>query len=274
MEHKDLVATSAPDGSRFALISTRGGSVNLWLVSADGRRFEALTQDAYGIMGASEAGRECVRFSPDGKNLAFIARHNLWVLGLADRQARSLTFDGGVRALCWNPAGDALAVVQNNDVRRVALDGSSNRLMVLGGATQADIAWGPSPQTSTLIFYMGQGVSQVDDALNTALVAPSTVEPNAMALFPNAIVLLAPAVSGGEVEAYSAAYAGGAKAVQITQGGASAVWASADGQSLYFMRDGILWSCNLDGSKARPLGASLMDHVNLGALEPVAGACP
>jgi len=269
----DLMAASAPDGTRFALLSSRGGSVNLWLVSADGRHFEALTQDEAGIMKASQATQESFSFSPDGKNLAYIDRNNLWVVSLAGRQARTLTFDGDIEALAWAPTSDALAVVQNNDVRRVALNGSSNRILVLGGCIQPDVAWSKNPQNPTDLYYMGHGAARVDDAMNTTLLAPSSVENNSMAVLASGIALLAPASSGGQAEVYLAPNGAASKPTQITQGGATAVFASSDGQTLYFLRDQILWRCELDGTHARPLAAAPMGRINIGALIPLPGAC-
>jgi hypothetical protein len=269
----DLMAASAPDGSQFALISTRGGGVNLWLVSADGRAYQALTQDDVGIMPASSVNKDSLAFSPDGKSLAYIDRGNLWVLGLSTLQARSLTFDGGVRALCWSPAGDALAVIQNTSLRRVAANGSSNILEVDGACTQPLVAWSKDAKSPNNIFFWGLGAEEVDETLATDVVMASPVQPNSLALLGTGLAMLAPSASS-QTEVFLAPYTAGANApVQITQGGASAVWASAGGQALYFMRDQVLWRCALDGSLAKPLGAVPMSHINLGPLAPLPGAC-
>lgn len=269
----DLMAASAPDGSQFALVTTRGGGVNVWLVSADGRTDQALTQDDAGIMPASSVTKDSLAFSPDGKSLAYIDRGNLWVLDLGTLQARSLTFDGGVRALCWAPAGDALAVIQNSSLRRVAANGSSNILEVDGACTQPLVAWSKDPKSPNDIFFWGLGAEQVDETLSTNIVMASPVQPNSLALLSSGLAMLAPA-STSETEVFLAPYIAGANGpAQITQGGASAVWASAGGQALYFMRDQVLWRCALDGSLAKPLGAVPMSHINLGLLAPLPGAC-
>jgi WD40 repeat protein len=273
LDGDDLAACSAPDGSQFALVTSRSGGVNIWLISADGRSYEALTQDDAGIMPASGVTKDSLAFSPDGKTLAYIDRGNLWVISLADLQTRSLTFDGGVRALCWAPSGEALAVVQNNSLERVAANGSSNVTVVDGDCTQPLVAWSKDPQEPNDMFFWGRGAEQVDDAMDTDLLMPSTVQPNSLALLPTGVALLAPSSSNAQTEVFVAPFTGNDGPTQVTQGGASAVWASPGGRTLYFLRDQVLWRCDLDGSKAKPLGAVPMAHINLGALAPLPGAC-
>jgi hypothetical protein len=269
----DLIAVSSPDGSQFALLTNRGGSLNIWLFSADAMKYEPLTQDDTGIMPAADASQYSMAFSPDGKSLAYIARGELWIETLADRQARTLTFDGEVHALSWAPSGEALAVVQDKNLRRVAANGSSDMAIVAGACTQPVVAWSTNAQAPNDIFYLGHGLNRVDEALDTQLLMASPIDPNTFALLPGSVALLAAAPMGARTEVFTIGTADGATPNQVTQGGASGVWAFPDGQALYFMRDHLLWSCGLDGSRAKPLGAVPVDHISLGALIPLPGGC-
>ena len=272
VEGDDFFAASSPDGSQFALLTNRGGSVNLWLISADGRKVEALTDDDAGIIAPDKVAKNSVAFSPDGKNIAYIARNELWVLELDNRQARTLTEDGGIRALTWAPTGESLAVIENANLRRVELNGENNRTLVADGCDQPDLAWSANPSTPNNIYYLGRGAVQLDEQLKKTLLLPSTVLPNSLALLPSGLALLAPSVAGLS-EVFLASFNVKDPMTQITQGGATAVWAATGGKAIYFLREQVLWRCNLDGSKAAPLGAVPMYNVNIGFLTPLQGGC-
>jgi len=270
LDGDDLCAASSPDGTHIALISSRGGSVNLWLLSADGRTVEALTDDDAGIMDPKDVSAESLAFSPDGKSLAYIARGEAWVMGLADRQTRTLGNDAGVRALLWSPAGDYLAVVQSDNLWRLALNGD-DRSLVNGGCDQAELTWSRDPK-DTGIYFLRRGLSTVSNTQKVDLVMPSPINPNSMASVEGGIAILVPSASG-QPEVFLVGLGAKHSSTQITQGGASAVWGSPDGKTLFFMRDQVIWRSELDGSKAKPLGAVPVSHVSMGMLPPYPGAC-
>jgi len=267
----DLIAASSPDGTQLALLSTRGGSVNLWLISSDGRQSSAVTDDDAGIMDADAVNACSLAFSPDSKNLAYIARGEAWVLRLSDRQTRTLTYNGGVRAVAWNPAGDSLALVQDANIRRIDVAGGTIRTLVANGCDQPNLAWSLSAKSDD-VFYLGRGASRVNGSNKAELLMPSSVQPNSLALLPSGVALLAPSNSG-QPEVFVAPYSAKESPTQVTQGGAQRVLASPTGKSIYFVREGSLWRCEIDGSHSRQLGAVPVSNINVGQLPPLPGAC-
>lgn len=273
LDGDDLAAATTRDGSRLALITNRGGSVNLWLVSPDGKVFERLTDDEAGIMPAADARDQSLAFSPDGKMLAFIKRGDVWIMNLADREPRTLSSAGGAMALAWSSDSKWVAAVLGKSIHKLGATGDMDRMVAAEACDQPSLAWNPDSKSDE-IFFLGRGVSKVNGARHIDLVAPSSVVPNSLAVQASAkgVALLAPSASG-QPEIYFAPL-GGKGTAQVTQGGASAVWASLTGKQLYFLRESVLWRCETDGSKAHPLGAVPVSHVSLGILPPLKGACP
>ena len=104
------------------------------------------------------------------------------------------------------------------------------------------------------------------------LLMPSSVQPNSLALLPSGVALLAPSNSG-QPEVFVAPYSAKESPTQVTQGGAQRVLASPTGKSIYFVREGSLWRCEIDGSHSRQLGAVPVSNINVGQLPPLPGAC-
>ena len=275
VEGDDYLANVGPDGTRFVLLSNRTGSLNYWLVSADGRNFERLTDDDAGVIKASDINGQVMAFSPDNKLLAFVMRGEAWIMNLKDRQPRVLTKGGKVRALAFSPDNKWVAVVQGQSVRRIATSGQPMQLLASDACDQPSLAWNPDPKADELYFF-GRGVQRVNAKRQVDLVAPSTSRPNQVTLLPPASVALLAPSNSGQAEVFVAGIAGakGAAFTQVTQGGAEAVWASANGKTLFFLRERVLWRCDLSGLKAKPLGSVPVGHVTLGALPPLKGVCP
>jgi Tol biopolymer transport system component len=271
----DHQAVSSPDGQRLALLSSRNGAVNLWLLSADALEWRQVTDDDAGIMSPQEAQGPVLAFSPDSKQLALIRRGALWLLSLDGEQPRTLSTKRGVSALAWSPDSRWLAYLAGSSLRKVEATGAPDILLSSNVADQPSLAWHPDAKQE-LLYFLGKGLRKVDARRRSTLLAPSSSRPNSLAVLPSGkqVALLAPSV-GGHSDVFMATL--GDKAVKlerVTQDGAEAVVASAGGKALYFVRNGVAWRCDLNGLKAKPLGTVKMGALRVGSLPPLKGVCP
>jgi dipeptidyl aminopeptidase/acylaminoacyl peptidase len=99
--------TLSPDGKTLALTVTTSDlprakrTSKIWLMDADGQNARTFTQ------GDGDSGP---RFSPDGKQLAFLRDSNLYLLPLAGGEAKQLTsVSTGVSDPLWSPDGKWIA---------------------------------------------------------------------------------------------------------------------------------------------------------------------
>lgn len=271
----DHQAVSSPDGRRLALISSRSGAVNLWLLSADAREWRQLSDDDGGIMSPAEAQGPVLAFSPDSKRLAFVRRGLLWVMDLSGEEPHALTQARGVRALAWSPDARWLAYLIRDSLRRIDANGAADTLLSDGVADEPSLAWHPDAKSEQL-FFLGGGLRRVDSRRRVTLLAASSSRPNALAPLPGGklVALLAPS-AGGRSDVHMASISEkGAALAQVTQEGAESVLASAAGKNLFFMRDGAVWRCENDGRKARPLGSVKVEALRVASLPPLKGVCP
>ena len=98
LDGDDLMAATAPGCDHWVLLSTRGGGANLWLVSADGRKMERLTDDERGIADPSDVVPQSISLSTDGQTLAWVQRGRAWTMDLVRRQPRTLSFRSSCEA--------------------------------------------------------------------------------------------------------------------------------------------------------------------------------
>lgn len=100
----------SPDGRRLALVSDRGGALDLWVwdataAASGGDPFEQVTEGA---------GARVPAWSPDGNRIAFVGsgyQTGVYVLDLADGAVRELRRGlNGAGRPSWFPEGDAVAV--------------------------------------------------------------------------------------------------------------------------------------------------------------------
>ena len=86
-------------------------------------------------------------YAPDGRRLVAIASGGLTVIDPATGQARMLRRRGPAFATSPAASGEVLALTAGGDVRRIALDGSGDRLVAhVTGA--GELAWSPDGRTA------------------------------------------------------------------------------------------------------------------------------
>ena len=270
----DLMAATAPGADHWVLLSTRGGGANLWLVSADGRTLERLTDDEGGIIDPAAVVPQSLSLSSDGRTLAWVQRGRAWTMDLTRRLPRTLGAETDVRAVAWSPDGTWLGLVAGDSVHKIGPDGEPDLLLSPYGCLQPILLWDPAPKSDQL-YFMGGGVRRVDNQRRTNLVQPSPVEPNFLSLYQGGKEgVFLDLAADGRAEVYRVTLGSGGKPTltQVTQGGAKAVWASS--QNIYFLRDNQLWRCDGDGGKARPLVKTAVRAVSIGTMPPLPGVCP
>ena len=174
----------APDGSRIAFVSDRGGTSQIWLIRPDGGEAWRISD--------TETGVQSFAWSPDGDRIAFTALEpesekegarkellggtvlfdqdfrlsQIFVLDVASGQTEQATHgEFTVTALSWSPAGDQIAFsaqptpripdIYLSDIYVVSLASGEVRDLVV----QKGIDWQPkwSPDGSTIAFASEDG---------------------------------------------------------------------------------------------------------------------
>lgn len=156
----------SPDGKHVAAIDTEnskeGGQFAVYVINIETSERRRVTAPAEFL------GETTPRFSPDGKNLAFIrvfkkdehARHlakqDLFVVPVSGGEPRQLTFDGIIiNSLAWSADGDYIYFVpvrphNQTVVRRVPADGGEQEIVSTGRGNITNIA--ASPNGDTMVF--------------------------------------------------------------------------------------------------------------------------
>lgn len=140
----NLSPTWGPDGQRIAYISTRAGTPQLYLMSADGTGQEVLGRFDFGATGQTNG----PAWSPDGQSIAFHrdvgGSPQIFVLDLATRAVRQITGTGRNEDPTWGPDGRHLAFVSTRSGARqlwvVDLETGRIRPMVRTGGARLP-AW-------------------------------------------------------------------------------------------------------------------------------------
>ena len=107
--YDNLSPTWSQDGQRIAFISTRAGSPQLYVMSADGTGQEVMANFDYGFTGQTNG----PEWSPDGRSVAFHREvggvPQVFVLDVASGQVRQITGDGRNEDPTWAPDSRHLA---------------------------------------------------------------------------------------------------------------------------------------------------------------------
>jgi TolB protein len=142
----NLSPTFSPDGRRIAFASTRAGSPQIYVMSADGTEPELFAPFDYGVTGSSYA----PEWSPDGLHLAFhrevAGTYQVFVMDVASRTVRQLTSAGRNEDPTWAPDGRHLAFVSNRTGTRqiwvMDMDTGRVRQLTRQGGTRLP-SWSP-----------------------------------------------------------------------------------------------------------------------------------
>jgi Tol biopolymer transport system component len=149
------------DGRRVAYVSTRDGSPQIWVVSADGGGANRLT---------SGAGSYQPSWSPDGRSLAFVSLRDglpkIYVMKADGTDQRRLTKGGGEEYTpSWSPAGDhiAFASVRDRaaDVYVIDIAGLQERQLTTDPGEDVNPVW--SADASQLAFESDRSVDGLPD---------------------------------------------------------------------------------------------------------------
>jgi TolB protein len=147
-------AAISPDGTRIAMVLSRGGSPDIWLGDVDGSNLRQLTQTR-----EAEAS-PC--WSPDGRMLCFSSSEGgatrLQVIDVAGGKMRALN-TGGIRGATepdWSPDGRLIAFTrmggrENFQVYVVPAGGGEARFVGDG----EDPSWAPNSRTLAVIKRKG-----------------------------------------------------------------------------------------------------------------------
>lgn len=133
---EDFSPDWSPDGTKIAFASDRSGSVQIYVMKADGSNPQRLT--SVGNNGAP-------KWSPDGARILFVSDRNgseqLYVMRAEGTDVDRLGIRG--RSPVWSPDGRLIAFNRDQRLHVVRSDGSGDR--VIYGSL---IEWGPSDWAS------------------------------------------------------------------------------------------------------------------------------
>jgi serine/threonine-protein kinase len=184
------------------------------------------------------------RFSPDGRRMALgitdpTGAEDVWVLDLAQRTWSRLTTSGINNRPVWTPDGRRLIYSSNDDLWRIAADGSGRpeSLLVANGNRFAGTV---TPDGRAVVFQEESsersGIRSMvfDSAPASRLVVPGTFGESAPALSPDGKWLAYQSDETGRMEVYVRPYPepGGRVPVSL-HGGTEPVWAHS-GRELFF----------------------------------------
>ena len=223
---------SGGDSPRRLALVGRSGSVNL--IPGEARLFAS------------------PRFSPDGRRLALgitdeTGAKDVWVFDVPQRTWSRLTTSGINNRPVWTPDGRRLVYSSNDDLWRIAADGSGRpeSLLVANGNR---FAGSVTPDGRAVVFQEAasdrNGIRSMifDSAPASRQVIPGTFGESAPALSPDGKWLAYQSDETGRMEVYVRPYPGPGGRVSVSlNGGTEPVWAHS-GRELFFRSGDSLMS--------------------------------
>ena len=146
--------TLSPDGTRLAMILSKGGSPDVWVATADGNNLKQLTTTR------EDESSPC--WSPDGRTLCFTSRANgraaLYTLPAAGGAMRRLATLGAINCTepDWSPDGKFIAFTSfmgTFQIYMVEVETGKTIHLVEG----EDASWAPNSRTMILARRVGGG---------------------------------------------------------------------------------------------------------------------
>jgi TolB protein len=144
----------SPDGSRVAMILSKGGSPNLYVANIDGSGLQRLT--------STREGESSPCWSPDGKTICFASRVGgsaaLYTIPATGGQMKRLQTIGAVNATepDWSPDGSMIAFTAQMGGFQICIvpaTGGEAKILTAG----ADPSWAPNSRTIIFTRNTGRG---------------------------------------------------------------------------------------------------------------------
>jgi len=144
----------SPDGSRIAMILSKGGSPNLYVANIDGSGLQRLT--------STREGESSPCWSPDGKTICFASRVGgsaaLYTIPATGGQMKRLQTIGAVNATepDWSPDGSMIAFTAQMGGFQICIvpaTGGEAKILTAG----ADPSWAPNSRTIIFTRNTGRG---------------------------------------------------------------------------------------------------------------------
>jgi Tol biopolymer transport system component len=141
----DRSASWAPDGSRFAFVSTRGGDQDIYVADADGTHLKNLTNNP--------ARDQTPAWSPDGSRIAFVSdrsgNNDILLMNPDGSDLVQLTtFSGSDVTPAWAPNSRAIAFSSTNNafgslITVMNADGSNQTPLPATSGVPGSPSWSP-----------------------------------------------------------------------------------------------------------------------------------
>jgi Tol biopolymer transport system component len=260
---------AAPNGKLVAFYSDRNGVANLWLMNANGRRQQAITEASRDIAQLSKAGQGQIAFSPDSQRLAFLKNGMIWIYDLATSSLHSLNSDQGVRCLDWAKDKDgkvSLVYVRDNSLVTATQTSPVVTTLIADAVTDPQLLCDRVKGLNVYFFRNGIWSVNLKEKVVKRIIT-SLVHPNQMDLSPDGNTLCLLAESPDHLNEVFLVGTDG-RATRLTSGGAEDCFYAPDGRKVYFLRKGLVWIIGTDGRNAKPIIQTPVSCPSIGAFLP------